>query len=458
MVQNQNYDRIAGSTITAYNDTRPQDRRDKICHAPSKSLLFTPSGNAMACHYNRGLVLGSYPQDSIRDIWFGEKIERLRKFIDNNDLSYGCQSCKSALNAEQYHTAGCWRHDYLETSENGYPVLLDLQIDNTCNLECVMCSGEYSSLIRKNREQKPAYLNPYDDEFVKQLEEFIPHLSGINFTGGEPFLIGIYYDIMDRIIELNPKIQIYIHSNGTVLNKKVKKYLHKLNFNFTISIDSIVRETYENIRVNARLETVLKNIQYFHEYSSSKETSFHVKSCIMKSNIAEIPDYLSFFNDQNISIQLKPVLMPTDYSLRDLEIPELKKIIDNLRTHSFKKETHFQRLNNSRYTELTMQLEKWANDKQDFGKRNHSVAGLVQALFDRIDHEIEIDHTLNFEEKEAKSIRCRTIGKQMIQSIPDTDKRERALSRFANLPTEFIIAEMERGNIEMLNARFLQEA
>ncbi len=454
----QKYDQIEDSTIRAYNATRPQDRQDKICHAPFKSLLFTPSGNAMACHYNRGLVLGNYPKNSIRDIWFGEKIERLRTFIDNKDLSYGCQSCKSALNAEQYHTAGCWRHDYLETSTTGYPVLIDLQIDNTCNLECVMCSGEYSSLIRKNREQKPAYINPYDDGFVKQLEEFIPHLSGINFTGGEPFLIGIYYEIMDRIIELNPEMQIYIHSNGTILNNKVKRYLDKLNFNFTISIDSIVKETYENIRQNARLETVLENIKYFHEYSINNKASFHVKTCVMKSNIGEIPDYLTFFNDQDISVQLKPVLMPTDYSLRDLEQKEMEAIIANLRSYSFNVETHFQRLNNSRYRELITQLEKWKNDKKELEEGQHSVAELVDSLFNRIDYEIEIDHTLNFEEKEAKSIRCRKIGKQMIQSIGDSDKRERALSRFANLPTEFIIAEMERGNIEMLNARFLQEA
>ena len=321
-----------------------------------------------------------------------------------------------------------------------------------------MCSGEYSSLIRKNREHKPAYINPYGNSFVEQLEEFIPHLSGINFTGGEPFLIKTYFDIMDRIVDLNPEIQIYIHSNGTVLNNKVQKYLDKLNFNFTISIDSIVKETYEKIRVNAKLETVLNNIEHFHAYSLDRGSSFHVKSCIMKSNIHEVPGYLSFFNDQNISVQLKPALMPTDYSLREFNNTELEKIIVNLRAHSFKEDSHFQRLNNKRYAELIVQIEKWAMDKQELGNGEKSETELVDALYTRIDREIEIDHTLNFEEKEAKSIRCRTIGNQMIRSISDTDKRERALSRFTKLPIDFIIAEMERGNLEMLNARFLQEA
>ena len=217
----QEFNRIDSSILNDYNRTRPMDRQDKICHAPFKSLLFIPSGKAMACHYNRGLSLGQYPEQSIKEIWFGQKIDKLRSYIDNHDLSYGCQNCRYNLNNRQFHLAGAWKHDYLGNSPNGYPVLLDLQIDNTCNLECVMCSGEYSSLIRKNREKKPGYINPYDEAFVEQLTAFIPHLQGANFTGGEPFLIKTYFNIWDRILELNPQMQIYIHTNGTVLNERI---------------------------------------------------------------------------------------------------------------------------------------------------------------------------------------------------------------------------------------------
>jgi MoaA/NifB/PqqE/SkfB family radical SAM enzyme len=48
-----------------------------------------------------------------------------------------------------------------------YPSMLELELNNTCNLECVMCIGELSSSIRKNREKLPAIRSPYDEAFVE---------------------------------------------------------------------------------------------------------------------------------------------------------------------------------------------------------------------------------------------------------------------------------------------------
>lgn len=453
------FDKVNPDILSEYNLTRPIERTDKVCYAPFKTLLFVPSGKAMACHYNRGLVLGQYPKNSIKEIWFGEKISKLRNFINHKDLSHGCQNCKNDLNNKQFHLAGCWRHDYLGESDNNYPVLIDLQIDNTCNLECVMCSGEYSSLIRKNREKKLPHFNPYDKNFVKQLEEFIPHLHGINLTGGEPFLVNVYYDILDRIISLNPKLEIYIHSNATVLNNKVKKYMEKLNFNFTLSIDSIVKPTYEKIRINAKHETVMRNIQYFHQYSLEKDLSFHVKCCLMKNNILELPDFLSFFNNQNISVQLKPVWFPSKFSLRTLSKNELKNIISLLKKAYFINETHFQKLNNFRFNELLSQLKIWGKETlANQGSINAEEETIIKAFFQKIDALIEADHTLSNNEKNKKAIKCKEVGTKMLDSVQDSLKRKVALNKFMQMPAEFIVAEMTRGDIEMLNARFLQEA
>ncbi|MBL4577851.1 MAG: radical SAM protein [Flavobacteriales bacterium] len=452
------FDPIAETLVTEYNKTRPLDRRDKICHAPFKSLLFIPSGKAMACHYNRGHSLGQYPESSIHDIWFGEEISKLRHYLDNKDLSYGCQNCKQNIVNKQFHTAGAWRHDYLGEAYSGYPVLIDLQIDNTCNLECAMCSGEYSSLIRKNREKKPAYINPYDDAFIEQLDEFIPHLKGLNLTGGEPFLIETYYRILDRVKELNPEMQIYIHTNGTVLNNKVKSYLEDLNFNFTISVDSIVKETYEKIRVNAKLENVLANIKFFHEYTQKKESSLHVKCCVMQDNILEIPDFMHHFNEQNISVQLKPVWFPSTRSLRNRSSSVLATIVKAIGEPSLRGDTHFQRLNIERYKELISQVQLWSEEAKAQPRENTDLDELTIRFFNGLEASIMSDNTLAEWEKSAKITRCKAIGEVMIASIDNIGARTAALRNFVNLPAEFVLAEIDRGSIDMLNARFEQEA
>jgi MoaA/NifB/PqqE/SkfB family radical SAM enzyme len=85
------------------------------------------------------------------------------------------------------------------TGHINYPRVMEFELSNECNLECVMCNGYFSSSIRKNREKLPASVSPYNDQFVDELDQFIPHLTDAKFLGGEPFMIDIYLKIWERI-------------------------------------------------------------------------------------------------------------------------------------------------------------------------------------------------------------------------------------------------------------------
>ena len=45
------------------------------------------------------------------------------------------------------------QYDSPKLNSSKYPSVLEFELINTCNLECVMCTGEYSSLIRAKREK-----------------------------------------------------------------------------------------------------------------------------------------------------------------------------------------------------------------------------------------------------------------------------------------------------------------
>jgi len=47
-----------------------------------------------------------------------------------------------------------------------------------------------------------------------------------------------YYDIWDLIIRKNPKCEIVVQTNATVLNNRIKNLLETGNFKISISIDS----------------------------------------------------------------------------------------------------------------------------------------------------------------------------------------------------------------------------
>ena len=55
----------------------------RACHAPSEMLIVTVNGDVVLCHEDarREIVIGNLGRSTIRDIWFGEDMERFRHHL-----------------------------------------------------------------------------------------------------------------------------------------------------------------------------------------------------------------------------------------------------------------------------------------------------------------------------------------------------------------------------------------
>ena len=239
--------------IEEYNATRLPNARNELCHAPFVSMNFDQSGNATACCFNRSFVLGKYPENSVSEIWNSPKTNELRQAIKDHNLDKGCGLCKEQLISKFYHSTLARNYDELkvngdEAAATG-PRILEFELSNICNLECIMCNGHFSNLIRKNREKLPPLENPYDDAFVEQLRPFWKTVEWAKFLGGEPFLNPLYFKIWKQIAEENPKVKVVITTNSTVMTKNVEWVLEHVKPLLVLSIDSMHKQTYEKIRV-----------------------------------------------------------------------------------------------------------------------------------------------------------------------------------------------------------------
>jgi sulfatase maturation enzyme AslB (radical SAM superfamily) len=217
---------------------------------------------------------------------------------------------------------------FLGINNLGYPRILEFELSNTCNLECTMCSGHFSSSIRKNREHLPALQSPYDADFVNQLTEFMPHLTDMKFLGGEPFLIDIYYDIWERIIEVNPKIKVHITTNGTILNNRGKRILEKLNVAIILSVDSLDKDTYEGIRLNAKYDRMMENLEFFKKLTREKKTYLTFAVCPIATNWKTMPHMLQVANAEGINLHFNIVWAPEYLSLQYLDMDSLREVIN----------------------------------------------------------------------------------------------------------------------------------
>lgn len=354
----ERYDPLSQEGIYAYNAQRPIGSQNTFCYAPFKSMYFGLEGKVYACCFNQKHVMGTYPNNSIKDIWEGEEANKLRDHILHNDLSLGCHVCKREFERKNYNYINASRYDTIPSNKK-YPTKMEFQLGNTCNLECVMCSGELSSAIRKNRDKLPAIHSAYDSSFADQLVEFIPHLSETTFSGGEPFLINTHYDIWDKIISINPACKIAVQTNGTILNNRIKDILKRGNFGLSISIDSLKRENYEKIRVNAKFDNISENILYFNHYCQEKDNYLGISFCPMRHNWEEIPDILNFCNELGALFYFSTVWFPVADALWSLSSEKLNEIHSFLKSYTLPKSTSIEIKNSKSYHDILLMIESW---------------------------------------------------------------------------------------------------
>lgn len=310
------YEKAEHPTLTkdeliAYNKNRKFGVHKDLCLAPKKSMIFSFDGNVYLCCENKQYSIGNVETTSVHDIWFGEK----RAFIDkkiNTDynLDYGCINCKYKIQNKDYTLALAQVFDLKTNNHSDYPARLDFEIHNTCNLECVMCSGVYSSSIQTNRYKKPAIPIKYHESFIDQLDEFLPHVKYINLIGGEPTLIGIYYKILERAIALNTDCVFHIQTNASTLNDRFRKLLAKGNFQIGISIDSFNKELAEKIRINLNYEKFMDNVKYYLQLHDENRIKVTVNICPMPYNWRDMVDIIRFCNENKVTVFLCIVNAP----------------------------------------------------------------------------------------------------------------------------------------------------
>jgi len=451
------YSPLPDRIVEEYNLTRLQENIGLLCNAPSRSLRFTYDGRAIVCCQNHSHTLGNYPDQTLKELWFGPKAEQLRELIRKNDLSSGCnstgcESCAKMLTSSRYYHALARDFDYLPENSDGYPSLMEFELDTTCNLACIMCSPTFSSSIRKLQNITSNPPMRYDETFVTQLEEFIPYLHETRFYGGEPFVIPLHFYLWEKIIQIHPETLIFVQSNGTILTDRVKAIIERGRFLISLSIDSFVEETYNKIRVNSDFKTVRRNFSYFLDYSRRKDLQMAVVICPMRQNWREIPDIVKYLNDENIKLSFTTVLRPPECALWNLKSDELKEIDRHFKRLHYKPKNAQHKENLHYFDLLKEEVAIWTRDAQKRDKllkKNSNpklAAQLKKQFIDRICFQID-------QQNHSQGNRSELLRSKLDEVFSHVDNEFTLISflkKAQNYPVDEIIAAIESRRVEEL--------
>ncbi len=182
---------------------------------------------------------------------------------------------------------------FIRNKVNKMELYLTIEPNNICNLRCVMCP--YKRMKRKKETIPMSLFKRLIDE-AAELKVKDVHLTQYN----EPFTDK---DIFERLAYIRKKgMTSWFYSNGTILDKKIReKILKDPPDMIRFSVDGSNKKTFESIRVGARYEKVLADIEsLFKERNELKQKLpvIEVFFTVLEKNKKEYKEFLKIWKDK----------------------------------------------------------------------------------------------------------------------------------------------------------------
>jgi len=171
-------------------------------------------------------------QELRRKLWSGERSPHCApcyKLEDNNVVSWRHSTNEEWLGKPEVRT-------YFENWDESVPpkpLYYDLRYNSKCNLSCITCSPEFSTLWKKELgipiTEYRLDVNPAD--VLQSLKVYM--------AGGEPLIIDEYVDLLKYLAENNYQGFVSINTNLTSLKPDVVEAIKALNrVSLIVSVDS----------------------------------------------------------------------------------------------------------------------------------------------------------------------------------------------------------------------------
>lgn len=330
--------------------------KSTFCIKPFTSCMIASSGRLDVCCWINSKETDfknennyNIKNNTIEEWWNSEYLDYLRQNFLEDKKPKECNSCWneedagliSGRNKANDERKSIFKNNYkknlkfLKYDELSFPIELEIQITNVCNLKCQMCTGKSSSkLLIENNKLGYEKLNQKDYNFIPSLYEkleFIKHhdVEKIDIRGGEPFYNKMIIEFLEKLIILNKskKILLHITSNGTIFNDKIKNLLEKfLEVRLMFSVESVEKYN-EYIRYPSNWNNIKKNIL---EAKKLKNCFVMINTIVQNLNILYLPHLIEFAHQNEIYLQLVKLVRPTYLDFRNLPLEFLKNAEKNL--------------------------------------------------------------------------------------------------------------------------------
>jgi len=206
---------------------------------------------------------------------------------------------------------------------------LELNLNNVCNLACIMCDSYFSSRIWK--EENPTLPAGQGIWRLKNIPNIPDTVKRIRFMGGEPLMTNVHRQVLRSIKDFS-KIEIQYVTNGMFMltPEDVVLLNNCAKVMFYVSIDAYGKLN-EETRIGSdwnQIEKFVDDILNKTNYVLGIETVLHKKSW------RGLTDLLLWINGKRkirpVGWSIHPLIVPRLLSIKNLNLNESKELMEIL--------------------------------------------------------------------------------------------------------------------------------
>ena len=190
-----------------------------------------------------------------------------------------------------------------------YPPNIQIEPTSMCNLRCIMCYQSDKSFSSKSQ----GFMGYMKFDLLKKVvDEIAGKIDAVTFASrGEPTL----HPELDKFLKYceGKFLGLKLNTNATLLNeKKINMLLSSDLQQLVLSIDEKDKENYEKIRVNAKFEVIMKNLEMLKKIREKnyKDSKMKIRISGVKinssQNVEEMNEFYKEFADEIVLVDYSP--------------------------------------------------------------------------------------------------------------------------------------------------------
>ena len=315
---------------------------DTFCMLPWMHLHAYPDGRAYPCCFAFDpFPVGNLNENSLEEVFNGEKMKEMRVRMLNNKKSRECMKCydqeksgffslRLSSNKHFGHNVNLVNSTQPDGSADFIVKYWDIRFSNLCNMACRSCGTWFSSnwyedhkkLTGKPPEHaKIMKVGRSSNDIWEQMLEQFDHVEQFYFAGGEPIIMEEHYRILKELDRRKMyHVRLIYNTNFTRTKYKDIDVLELWKKFDTVSIGASLDaegKRAELMRKGTVWDDVVANRKRMLEVCP--EVDFYISSTVGLINAWHITDFHRNWVDQGL-------LKPQDFNFNLLQYPYAQRI------------------------------------------------------------------------------------------------------------------------------------